>query len=92
MIATLARRFVRPLPPMPATATVNERGDADDALPAGCGWFDSSHELRTGLVVVEHASADAVAAQMPLDDWLALHLGGWRAPAAAGSGDRRFAS
>lgn len=83
MIAALARLFVRPLPPMPATAAAHDHGDADDAPPAGCGWFDSSHELRAGLVVVEHASADAVAAQMPLDDWLALHLGGWRPPAVA---------
>jgi hypothetical protein len=25
----------------------------DDAPPRGCGWFDSSHELQRGLVVVE---------------------------------------
>lgn len=83
MIAVLARRFARPLPPVPAAAAANDTGGGDDDRPAACGWFDSSHELRAGLVVVEHASADAVAAQMPLDDWLALHLGGWRAPAGA---------
>lgn len=25
----------------------------DEAPPKGCGWFDSSHELMRGLVVVE---------------------------------------
>lgn len=26
---------------------------ADDAPPKGCGWFDSSHELMRGLMVIE---------------------------------------
>jgi hypothetical protein len=55
----------------------------DDEQPRGCGWFDSSHELKAGLDVMEHASADAVASQMPLADWLAMHLAGWQADAAA---------
>jgi hypothetical protein len=47
--------------------------------PGACGWFDSSHALQHGLCVTEHVSADAVAAHLPLDDWLQLHLhlGGW---------------
>ena len=52
--------------------------DAGDEQQPGCGWFDSSHELKSGLDVMEHASADAVASQLPLGDWLALHLGGWQ--------------
>lgn len=52
--------------------------EADDERARGCGWFDSSHELKAGLEVMEHASADAVASQMPLGDWLAMHLGGWQ--------------
>ena len=52
--------------------------EADETSPAGCGWFDSSHELRRGLLVTEHASADAVAADLPLDGWLDLHLAGWQ--------------
>jgi hypothetical protein len=32
------------------------------AKPTGCGWFDSSHALRAGLLVTEHRSADGVPA------------------------------
>jgi hypothetical protein len=52
--------------------------DADDVPPPGCGWFNSSHELQRGLLVTEHASADAVAAELPLDSWIGLHLAGWQ--------------
>ncbi len=51
-----------------------------DADTAGCGWFDSSHDLQSGLLVTEHASADAVANELPLEAWLDLHLNGWRPP------------
>jgi hypothetical protein len=40
--------------------------------PAGCGWFDSSHELRAGLQVREHAANDAVCAELPLAMWFEL--------------------
>ena len=40
----------------------------------GCGWFDSSHDLRSGLQVREHASADDVSALLPVAAWLDLHL------------------
>jgi hypothetical protein len=56
---------------------------AEDDAPAGCGWFESSHELQSGLQVTEHASADTVAEQLPLNDWLALHLSGWSAAPCA---------
>jgi hypothetical protein len=54
---------------------------ADDEPPRGCGWFDSSHELRAGLVVQEHGSPDAVSNELPLGDWLQLHLAEWRSTA-----------
>ena len=62
-----------------------EPDDADALEPRapGCGWFDSSHELQCGLAVTEHLSADAVASELPLGDWLELHLSGWRAVGAA---------
>ena len=47
---------------------------AADERPLGCGWFDSSHDLERGLLVREHASPDALAAQLPLGFWLQLHL------------------
>lgn len=83
-VAHVARRFVAPVPPpcRRARAAEPEVG-VDDDTPAGCGWFDSSHALRAGLVVVEHASADAVAGHLPLNDWLALHLGGAPGPVQA---------
>jgi hypothetical protein len=70
---------------------VDESAEADvtaapDERPPGCGWFDSSHELHCGLAVTEHASADTVASQLPLGDWLELHLSGWRGGVEAGVG------
>jgi hypothetical protein len=65
---------VPPRAPLPAP-------EAEDG-PSGCGWFDSSHELHRGLLVTEHLSPDGVAAELPLADWLELHLSGWRAPCA----------
>ncbi len=50
----------------------------DEVSPPGCGWFDSSHELQHGLSVTEHASAQCLAAELPLDDWIDLHLAGWQ--------------
>jgi hypothetical protein len=47
--------------------------DQEDELPKGCGWFDSSHELRQGLAVSEQLDADAAAA-MPLRDWIDWHM------------------
>jgi hypothetical protein len=52
--------------------------DSAEPLPPGCGWFNSSHDLQHGLLVTEHASADAVAAELPLDGWIGLHLAGWQ--------------
>lgn len=40
----------------------------------GCGWFDSSLDLRQGLEVTEHARPDTVADALGLDAWLHLHL------------------
>jgi len=81
MITILSRLLNRqPEAPLPPAA---EAPDAADERLLGCGWFDSSHELTSGLMVTEHLTADAVAAQLPLGDWLELHLGGWCAPCAA---------
>ena len=44
----------------------------------GPGWYDSSHELRRGLVVSEGLPSDT-----PLEAWLALWLSSAPAPAAA---------
>jgi hypothetical protein len=50
---------------------------ADD-FTVGCGWFESSHELRCGLQVCEHQATDSLAAELSLADWLALNL--WSKP------------
>lgn len=48
-----------PKPPGPS----DEAAAADaDLPPRGCGWFDSSHELRAGLAVIEHEVIDVVVA------------------------------
>lgn len=60
-----------PFPTLPPAAP----GAADpDALPAGCGWFDSSLDLSRGLAVVEHSSFDAIGDVAPLAWQLAAWL------------------
>ena len=70
------------LPPLPARPEDAEAGD--DAPPAGCGWFDSSHELRSGLRVEEELPPDAVARLVPLSWWLAWELDAALPPVRAG--------
>ena len=72
----------RKLPPV-AERTARVAPAAEDETPAGCGWFDSSHELQHGLWVQEHATPDAVANDLPLGEWLELHLAVWQ-PVAQG--------
>lgn len=57
----------------------------DEALPLGCGWFESSHELGHGLQVTEHEHLDHAGGSLPLDVWLAWHLAGFSADAASAS-------
>jgi hypothetical protein len=53
---------------------------AADEVPRGCGWFDSSQDLREGLAVCEQA-AEVAAVQLPLAAWLEWHLAGcWKMP------------
>lgn len=47
---------------------------------AGCGWFDSSHALHSGLSVTEHATPERVANEVPLGWWL-----DWQSTAGARS-------
>ncbi len=59
-------------PPLPRV-----RVPAGDEQPAaGCGWFDSSHDLQTGLLVCEHSDPAALARELPLAAWLDLQLQG----------------
>ncbi len=48
----------------------------DEAARPGCGWFDSSHELHQGLVVLEHSGAEGLGAELPVTLWLQLVLDG----------------
>ena len=63
-----------PLLPEPVIADpVSEPiSQADEAQACCCGWFDSSHDLRAGLQVREHAANDAACAELPLAMWLEL--------------------
>jgi hypothetical protein len=76
IFSRLPRR--KPVLPQPGPSAVSGDGGVTDEPPSGCGWFDSSHELRRGLLVQEHASPDALACELPLASWLELHLSGWR--------------
>jgi len=50
-------------PPEPPAVCEPMRDDDPVAEPLGCGWFDSSFELRQGLQVVELALPE----RWPLD-------------------------
>ncbi len=84
----LWRRVRRPAPRRPAPEPLPD-WMADEPAPEeeapGCGWFDSSADLKSGLSVTEHASAERLAAALPLDDWIAFHL-------ASGGGGARLQS
>ncbi len=87
---TIPMPFLRQprVPRRPTSRARRAAGDeaettADDGPAAGCGWFDSSHDLRTGLVVCEHDTLSTLAPTTPLAHWLELHRATWRpAPAA----------
>ena len=56
-----------------------------DEVLLGCGWFDSSHELHTGLQVTEHLTPERVANEVPLGWWLDWQAQG---PSQAGAPGR----
>lgn len=51
--------------PLAAAPRALPAPDAAIERPRGCGWYDSSHELQSGLRVTEHADLDAIAHQIP---------------------------
>ena len=78
--AVLPVRRYKPRHAASTATTVAESGPQapvlDEGAPAG-GWFDSSHDLRQGLVVLEHSDAHGLGAELPVTVWLDLVL---RAP------------
>ncbi len=50
---SLLSRLLQPAPPAAAHPAPPPRPSGDDDRPRGCGWFDSSHELLSGVVVWE---------------------------------------
>jgi hypothetical protein len=84
ILSTLSRLHRAPAPrTRRRRAPVAVADPAERDLPAGCGWFDSSHELRCGLIVREHATPDTLAGELPLANWLERHLAGWPGPVPA---------
>ena len=71
----LSLRLLRPLRrPTPAIAPRPKVAETEDDVPAGCGWFDSSHDLHHGLCVRELDSPAALARELPLPAWIDLQL------------------
>ena len=70
-----ARRQQAPTPLVaslgPTTDTTAEANSPAEA----CGWFDSSHELHQGLLVLEHSGAEGLGRELPVTVWLELVLG-----------------
>jgi len=52
--------------------------EPEEETPRGCGWFNSSHDLQSGLWVREHISPAELAGELPLGPWIDLHLAGWQ--------------
>jgi hypothetical protein len=52
--AAPARTLPRPVTPDWVNAGSEPGPERLDDVLLGCGWFDSSHELNTGLQVTEH--------------------------------------
>jgi hypothetical protein len=67
--AARERRWRRP---HPAVAAVAARDSSE--RPLGCGWFDSSFDLSSGLVVHEHATPEVLDAEWALARWLDREL------------------
>lgn len=61
----LLRHLLKPQP-RPSAADVPVTPAADEP-PPHCGWFDSSHDLKHGLEVVEMTWPDTLPFAWPLD-------------------------
>jgi hypothetical protein len=61
--------LLKPNPPL-APRTRRRRVQTDDTTASPCGWFESSHDLSSGLLVQEISSAQTEA----LDTWLQCQL------------------
>lgn len=82
------RRRAAPQQPRDAAAlwvdAVCAEAEAPPDEPAcGCGWFESSFELHSGLQVTEHLSPEPVVNELPLGWWL-----DWQLIAAPANGAR----
>ena len=49
-------RTARPITPPPVVVNASVQPDEPDTQPDGCGWYDSSFDLSTGLEVSEQVS------------------------------------
>lgn len=72
LLANVLNRHPCPSPRRPPQAP-RPVGDPDlpedeEAL-SGCGWYDSSWELRRGLKVIEHVDFENLPPEVPLQ-WL----------------------
>lgn len=71
MYRYLARALQRHAPSGAAARPMVVKAATDAASEPGssCGWFDSSWDLRRGLMVIEHMESDPLPADVP-SDWL----------------------
>ena len=81
---------VQPLPARPDGVSANGEPTPEqlDEVLLGCGWFDSSHELNSGLQVTEHLTPERIANEVPMGWWLDWQSGA-AAPSAQGRPGRR---
>lgn len=72
LLAQALNRRPGPSPRRPSQAPRPAGGSdlpEDEDAPSGCGWFDSSWELRRGLKVIEHVDFANLPPEVPLQ-WL----------------------
>lgn len=70
------RRLPAAVPDLTPVVAAEHSDDVDADTPAGCGWFDSSWNLRQGLQITEIDTNDAT---LPLGWWLAWQAAPQRA-------------
>ena len=60
---------------MDPTANIAPRQESDGyERPLGCGWFDSSFDLKCGLAVCIHDNPDQITNDLAVDVWISWHL------------------
>lgn len=59
---------------LPADVAIDDVDPAEPVEPTGCGWYESSHSLRSGVQVIEHSGFERLQG-LPLGWLLGAYFG-----------------